>query len=409
MNGNWKKKFVTIAAGQAASLIGSSAVQFALIWWIASETGSAFMMGMAGLAAFLPATLLSPLAGIAADRYNRKYICVCADMFVGAVAAVFAVLLWVRPMPVWTAVVILFLRSMSSAFHSPSFQAMIPQFVPAEDLMKVGGWNQMVVSGSFLLGPAIGAALYASFPLPVVLLTDLAGALIASIMLMIVRIAPVEKTIAEKHSMIKEFKEGVQVIKADRALSVLILVETLCMVFFMPLSSFYPLMTSDYFGGSAWHGSAVEVAYALGMMAAAFLIGNVIKIRRQLFASYIGILGVGVTSALCGILPHDMWAWAAFAVLCGIMGAFANVNSIPFVAYMQATIPAEKMGRAFSLFALASSLAMPLGLLVASPLAEIIGVPMWFLISGASTVVISIAGMIIHNSLEKAEKHREQQ
>ena len=216
MNGNWKKKFVTIAAGQAASLIGSSAVQFALIWWIASETGSAFMMGMAGLAAFLPATLLSPLAGIAADRYNRKYICVCADMFVGAVAAVFAVLLWVRPMPVWTAVVILFLRSMSSAFHSPSFQAMIPQFVPAEDLMKVGGWNQMVVSGSFLLGPAIGAALYAAFPLPVVLLTDLAGALIASIMLMIVRIAPVERTIAEKHSMIKEFKEGVQVIKADR-------------------------------------------------------------------------------------------------------------------------------------------------------------------------------------------------
>ena len=156
--------------------------------------------------------------------------------------------------------------------------------------MKVGGWNQMVVSGSFLLGPAIGAALYAAFPLPVVLLTDLAGALIASIMLMIVRIAPVEKTIAEKHSMIKEFKEGVQVIKADRALSVLILVETLCMVFFMPLSSFYPLMTSDYFGGSAWHGSAVEVAYALGMMAAAFLIGNVIKIRRQLFASYIGCL-----------------------------------------------------------------------------------------------------------------------
>ena len=54
-------------------------------------------------------------------------------------------------------------------------------------------------------------------------------------MLMIVRIAPIEKTLAEKHSMIKEFKEGVQVIKADRALSVLILVETLCMVFFMPL------------------------------------------------------------------------------------------------------------------------------------------------------------------------------
>ena len=68
MNKTWKRKFFTIAIGQMASLIGSSAVQFALIWWIASETGSAIMMGLSGLVAFLPMTFLSPAAGIAADR-----------------------------------------------------------------------------------------------------------------------------------------------------------------------------------------------------------------------------------------------------------------------------------------------------------------------------------------------------
>ena len=166
MQQSWKRKFWIISIGQIASLIGSSAVQFALIWWIASETGSAIMMGLSGLVAFLPATLLSPLAGIVADRYHRKYICIFADLFIGVSAAIFSVLLWLFEMPVWTALIILFFRSIGNAFHQPAFQAMIPQFVPAEDLVKIGGWNQLIASGSFLLGPAIGAALYAAFPCP---------------------------------------------------------------------------------------------------------------------------------------------------------------------------------------------------------------------------------------------------
>lgn len=61
MEQSWKRKFLTISIGQMISLIGSSAVQFSLIWWIASETGSPIMMGLSGLVAFLPSTLLSPL------------------------------------------------------------------------------------------------------------------------------------------------------------------------------------------------------------------------------------------------------------------------------------------------------------------------------------------------------------
>lgn len=139
MNKSWKQKFLTISIGQMASLIGSSAVQFSLIWWIASETGSPIMMGLSGLAAFLPATLLSPVAGIVADRYHRKYICILADLFIGFSAMVFAVLLWKYDMPVWTALVILFFRSVGNAFHQPAFQAMIPQFVPADKLVQAGG------------------------------------------------------------------------------------------------------------------------------------------------------------------------------------------------------------------------------------------------------------------------------
>ena len=401
MQQSWKRKFWIISIGQIASLIGSSAVQFALIWWIASETGSAIMMGLSGLVAFLPATLLSPLAGIVADRYHRKYICIFADLFIGVSAAIFSVMLWLFEMPVWTALIILFFRSIGNAFHQPAFQAMIPQFVPAEDLVKIGGWNQLIASGSFLLGPAIGAALYAAFSLPVILLTDLLGAIIASVMLAAVQIAPMQRVARESQNTLRELKEGIEVFRADKALTLLIVVETLCMIFYMPLSSFYPLMTSDYFNATAWHGSVVEILYAAGMMVAAFLFSSVIKVKQHLLFSYVGMLGVGITSAIGGLLPPDMWAWLIFALACGVMGAFGNVHSIPLIAYMQTTIPAEKMGRAFSLIALAASLSMPVGLLIASPVAETVGVNVWFLLSGIGTVLITATGLFLHQRMQR--------
>lgn len=399
MNQTWKRKFLTIAIGQTASLIGSSAVQFALIWWIASETASPFMMGLSGLAAFLPYAVLSPIAGIAADRYHRKYICIIADLFIGAAAAVFAVLLWLFDLPVWTALLILFFRSIGNIFHQPAIQAMIPQFVPAEELMRVGAWNQILMSGSFLLGPAVGAALYAAFPLPIILLTDLLGALIASGMLAVVSIPRAEQTVHEKRHVLTELKEGLEVYRDDRPLALIIIAETLCMIFYIPLSSFYPLMTSDYFHASAWHGSAVEALYALGMMAAAFLFGSVIHTRRQLDVSYLGLFGIGVAAAVCGLLPPNMWAWCIFAVTCSFMGAFGNVHGIPLVAYMQTNVPPEKMGRAFALTALSASLAMPVGLLIGAPVAELVGVHIWFLISGIGTCIVTVLCFLLHKKL----------
>ena len=65
----WKQKFLTIAAGQTVSLIGSSAVLFSLIWWLASETGSPMMMALSGLVAFLPQIFLGPFAGVLPEKY----------------------------------------------------------------------------------------------------------------------------------------------------------------------------------------------------------------------------------------------------------------------------------------------------------------------------------------------------
>ena len=166
---------MTVALGQAVSMLGSHGVQFALIWWLAETTSSPLMLGISGLVAYLPMTLFSPLAGIAADRYNRKFISTFSDMAMGTVALIYAILLFFFELPVWTVFIMLCVRGIGSTFQQPAIQSIIPQLVPKDQLVKTNGWMQLLNSGSFLLGPVIGASLYAIFPMSVVLMSDVAG------------------------------------------------------------------------------------------------------------------------------------------------------------------------------------------------------------------------------------------
>ena len=243
----WKSQFMIVALGQAVSMLGSHGVQFALIWWLAEKTSSPLMLGISGLVAYLPMTLFSPLAGIAADRYNRKFISVFSDMTMGTVALIYAVVLYFFDLPVWTVFVMLCVRGIGSTFQQPAIQSMIPQLVPKDQLVKINGWMQLLNSGSFLLGPVIGASLYAIFPMSIVLMSDVAGAIFASIALAVVKIPKPEKTNQKQQHFIAEIKEGLQVFREDKKLFYVVIAEALCMFFYAPLSSFYPLMTSDYF------------------------------------------------------------------------------------------------------------------------------------------------------------------
>lgn len=399
----WKTKFMIVALGQAISMLGSHGVQFALIWWLAEKTSSPLMLGISGIAAYLLMAVFSPAAGIAADRYNRKMISVFSDMAMGTIALIYAVLLFFFDLPVWTVFIMLCVRGIGSTFQQPAIQSIIPQLVPRDQLVKTNGWMQLLNSGSFLLGPVIGASLYAVFPMSVVLLSDVAGAILASVALAVVKIPKLEKTKSETQHFAAEVKEGIQVFREDRNLYYIVLAEALCMFFYAPLSSFYPLMTSDYFGLSAMYGSAVELCFAVGMIASSLLFSSVLKAERKIRVSFIGLFGMGIISAVCGMIPPVYAGWFLFAAACIGLGAAGNVHTIPLTAYIQETVAPEKMGRAFSVLTLISSVTMPAGLLFSSPIAEKVGVDAWFFISGLSMTALT-ALVVIRCTVKKRRK-----
>lgn len=98
----------------------------------------------------------------------------------------------------------------------------------------------------------------------------------------VVTIPEPEHSHQEAPHLIREMKEGLSICMSDRRLMKLTAAAAVTMVFYLPLASYYPLMSSTYFKASAWHGSAVEFLYALGMMVSAIIFGSLGKVNNKL-------------------------------------------------------------------------------------------------------------------------------
>jgi DHA3 family macrolide efflux protein-like MFS transporter len=402
--GSWKKGFLTIAGGQTVSLIGSSAVQFSLIWWLASETSSPLMMSLAGILAFLPQLLLGPFAGVWIDRLSRKTVMICADLFIGLVATVFAIAFFLVEPPYWSACIVLGVRAVGNVFHMPASQAAIGMLVPPDQLVKANSWSQFLMSGAFMLGPVIGAAMYAALPMPIILLSDLAGAVVASITVAVVKIPEINREHAVRAGFLHEIKEGFTVFARDKKLLIVTVFTAVCMVFFMPLNVYYPLMSSSYFKLSAWYASLVEFTFAFGMMLGAAVVGKIV-IKNKLRTTHFGLMAIGLFCFFGGILPNSMTGFWLFIAACLLLGASGNLYNVPFIAYMQETVPHESQGRAFSLMNTLFSVTMPVGIAIAGPVAEKFGVPFWFSVSGVAIVIASLLSFML-TQLKKPVKQQ---
>lgn len=385
--------FLIITAGQAISLIGSSAAQFALIWWLTTETGSALVLSVAGLVAFLPQMLVGPFAGVWIDRLKRKTVIICADLFIASAAAIFALWCVFGTPPFWAGFVILGLRALGSVFHTPAIQAAIPMLVPQDQLLRANSISQFLQSGSVLLGPVLGGVLYMAMPLYAVMFTDVFGAVIACSCVALVRIPDPPRQDQELPHVWREMKQGFLLLVQNRRIFIITLATTACMIFFLPVSTLYPLMTSFHFRGDAAQASVVEFAYAFGMLVATGALSVKGEVKRKFALIHVAMAVMGAAMLACGLLPASKFFFWIFAALCCVLGGSCALYTSPYYTCIQQAIPPQAQGRVFSSVGSLMSFAMPVGLVAAGPVAERFGVVVWFFIAGGATLAIAMASV----------------
>ena len=397
--GNWKRQFAVIYAGQAFSILGSAAVQFAVIWWLTIKTESAITLTVASIVAFLPNMLIGPFAGVWIDRYNRRTVMILADGLVAVSSVVLgAVFLLMPEPPIPLIYAVLFIRGVGSTFHVPAMQAAIPMFVPADMLTKAGGWGNMIQSLSNMAGPVLGAALMSLLPVYTIMAVDILGAAFAIVCLLFVTIPDIPRA-GGKTSVFSDMKQGYLAMKANKPLRAVFFPMLVMTILYMPLGALFPLLVRSHFSGEAWHNSIVEFVFAGGLLASSLVIGVWGGMKRRFLMASLAIGLLGVATLVSGALPQN--GFAIFVVCCFFLGASGTFLNVPVMAYIQESTAPEVMGKVFSLLMTAMTLAMPIGLLIAGPIAQVIGVNTWFFWSGVALMADAVLCRLLTRRYDK--------
>lgn len=384
---NWKREFFTIWSGQAVSLITSAILQMAIVFYLTEKTGSAMVLSVASLIGFLPYAVLGPAIGVLVDRHDRKKIMIGADLIIAIAAAALAIVAIYMEPPIWMVMVVLFIRSIGTAFHTPALSAVTPLLVPEEQLTKCAGYSQSMQSISYIVSPAIAAFLYSIWDLNWIIAIDVFGAVVACITVGFISIPKLAPELQQRKHFMEELKDGFYVLRKNKGLYALLLVGTLYMLVYMPINALYSLMSMGYFHGTPFHVSITEIAYASGMLVGGMLLGVIGGLKKRIPLITASILLMGVSLTISGLLPTN--GFIIFALCCGIMGFSVPFYSGVQTALFQEKIQPEYLGRVFSLTGSIMSLAMPLGLILSGLFADRIGVNHWFFISGI--IIIGIA------------------
>lgn len=266
-------------------------------------------------------------------------------------------------------------------------QAAIPLFVPMEMLTKAGGWGNLIVSISTMAGPALGAMLMGVFPMSAIMLVDVAGAAFAIVCLLAVSIPDIPRS-AAKVNLAEDMKNGIAAMRDNRPLMAAFFPIVLATILYMPLGSLFPLLVRQHYMGETWHNAVVQFVFSGGLFISSFTIGMWGGVKKRFLMISCAIALLGGAASVGGILPAGGY-WG-FVVCCFFMGASGTYFNVPLMAYIQETVAPEMMGKVFSVLTAAMTMATPIGLILAGPLSERIGVDHYFAWAGLLMCVMGI-------------------
>ncbi|WP_272927312.1 MFS transporter [Enterococcus mundtii] len=405
----WKKNINLFLMGQFLSGITSMVVQYAIIWYLTQETGSATILSFATLLGMLPMVLLSPFVGPLIDRWDKKKLLIYTDIIVAIFALILSIVGTVMStFPLWLVFVSLFIRSVAQTFQMPTIQSILPTMVPEEELTRINGRLGMVQSANYIVAPGLGAFLFAAVPMNALILLDVLGAILG-VGLLILVVIPKMDIQGEAVHLLADTKFGVKKLYEKRGLWHIMLNGAVFMLLFMPAASLYPLMTMGYFNGTVGQAGLIEVIYAVGMLVGGAIIGfsGHFKNRMQLvIISYI-VLGVSVTAS--GLLPATSQGFIYFVLLNALAGLATPYYNTLVMAMIQQSFEPSILGRVLGVFNSLMSLPGPIGLIFAGPLADALGVEKLFVIAGVGTLLCAIALYLVPSArnydLELQSKH----
>ena len=388
---NWKKTFFLIWTGQSLSMIGSQMVHFAVAWWLTRSTGSAIVLATISIFGMLPQVILGPFIGALVDRWNRRRVMVLADSAIAVVTLGLAVLFLTAQVQFWHLYVVALVRSTLGVFHWTAMQASTSLMVPKEQLARVAGMNQTLMGILNIAAPPLGALVVELLPMGQIMLIDVVTAALAITPLLFVRIpqpANISAEVVTPRQVMVDVRDGLRYLSAWPGMLIFLGMAMMINFLLSPTGAMIPLLVTRHFEGGVWHLSALESGFGLGIIGGGLLLSIWGGFKRRLVTSLSALVVMGVSVLMVGTAPRELFLMAVVGnTLAGVFNVLVNG---PLFALLQDRIAPEMQGRVFSLVGSMAGVISPLGMALAAPVSDYLGIQVWWRFGGIVCILMGL-------------------
>lgn len=359
-------RFGAVWFAQLLSVLGSSLSGFALGVWAYQRTGSVTQFGLIFAANVLPGLLVAPFAGSVVDRFDRKWMLVAGDVGAAVATGVVAILVATDRLEVWHIYLTTAVGAAFTFLHRTAFQALVPVLVPKRHLGRANGLMQLGQAVT-VAAPILAGVLLTSVGLGGVILVDLGSFAVALAVLAAARL-PAALTRpappAEPAGLRRDLFAGWRFLAAHRPLLWLVIFSAAYdLLFAFAAVLVRPLILG--FASPATLG-VLEFLGGAGMIAGSFAMAAWGGSRRKLDGIVVFTALGGIALALHSLAPSP-WLIAVVAPL--FLFTMPIVNGSVFTL-LQVKVPGESLGRVSAAAQMVFQAAMPVGALLAGPLAD---------------------------------------
>lgn len=383
-----RKVFAVLWAATVLGNTGTFIRDVASAWLVTDLSASPAAVATVQAASMLPIFLLAMPAGVLSDILDRRRFLIAIQIGLACVSATLMVLSHTGLISVSSLIGLTFLGGIGAALMMPTWQSIVPELVPRQDLKSAVALNSLGINVARAIGPATGGLLLASFGAAVTYSADVASYLIVIAALLWWRRPPsAEDELGERFA--GAFRAGLRYARSSRELHVVLVRAAFFFVFASAVWALLPLVARELLKGDAAYYGLLLGAIGVGAIVGALLLP---RMRARLGTDRLVLAAALVTAAATVSLALAPPRWLALLILLGIGGAWI-VALTTLNATAQAILPNWVRGRALAVYLTVFNGAMAAGSITWGFVAQALGLPTALMLAAGG---LALAGIILH-------------
>lgn len=372
------RNFRLFFMGQGVSLIGTWMQQTAMGWLVYRMTKSAILLGSVEFFGTIPTFLLTPFAGVLADRWNRHKMVIVVQTLAMIQAFALAILVLLGHIQVWHIIALSLVLGLINTFDIPIRQAFVMDMLEKkEDIGNAIAINSSMFNGARIIGPSIAGVLIALVGEGWCFLLNGVSFLAVIVALFAMKVQRAQKPPSQQH-VFQEIVQGFSYTFRSVPIRSILLLLGLISLVGMPYAVLMPVMVRNVLHGDSRVLGLLMASIGIGALTGAYFLAS-----RESVRGLEKIIALGCFIFSVGLISFSFSRWLPVSMIILVLGGFgimihmASTNTL-----IQTLSDDDKRGRVLSYYTLAFRGTGPFGAFIAGALTDKIGAPHTILIGG---------------------------